>query len=152
MLGVGKCDVKQHTKAALPPRPQASPDNPFQMIGADFCKIKAKTWLVYLVWQKTLHLMTGHNEINTFLTRWGVERRISSDYNPNSNLRSETGVKTAKRPLMTSTKSNWDKVSQALLQHMNTPIRDLNLSPAQLLFGRAIRDLPPVCTLLQRRG
>ena len=88
------------------------------------------------------------NEMETFLTRWGVDHRISSDYNPHSNLRSEMGVKTAKIPLMTGTKSygcpDWDKVSQALLQHRKTPVRDLNLSPAHLLFGRGFRDLLPV--------
>ena len=88
------------------------------------------------------------NEMENFLTRWGVEHRNSSNYNPHSNLRAETGAKTAKRLLMTSTKSDgspdWDKVSQALLRHRNTPIRDLNLSPAQLPLGRAIRDLLPV--------
>ena len=72
------------------------------------------------------------SEMEYFLTRWGVEHRISSDYNLHSNLRAETGVKTAKRLLMTSTKfdgsPDWDKVSQALRQHRNTLIRDLNLS------------------------
>ena len=38
------------------------------------------------------------NEMETFLTRWEVDHRISSDYNPHSNLRSDTSVKTAKYP------------------------------------------------------
>ena len=84
------------------------------------------------------------NEMETFLTRWGMDHRISSDYNPHSNRRSEMSVKTAKIPLMTGTKSygcpDWDKVSQALLQHRNTPIRDLNLSLAKLLFGQATQE------------
>ena len=88
------------------------------------------------------------NEMENFLTRWGAEHRIISDFNPHSNLRAETGVKTAKRLLMTSNKSDgspdWDKVSQAPLQHRNTPVRDLNLSPAQLLFCRAVKDMLPV--------
>ena len=83
-----------------------------------------------------------------FLARWGVRHRTSSDYNPHSNLRAETAVKTAKRLLMTSTGSDgspiWDKVCQAILQHRNTPVRELNLSAAQLLFGRPIRDFLPV--------
>ena len=45
------------------------------------------------------------NEMETFLTRWEMDHRISSDYNPHSNRRSKMGVKTAKRPLMTGTKS-----------------------------------------------
>ena len=54
-----------------------------------------------------------------FLARWGVDHRISADYNPHSNLRAETGVKTAKRTLMTMTSAHsdgsldWDKVSRA---------------------------------------
>ena len=43
--------------------------------------------------------------IEDFLTRWGVEHKISADYNPHSNLRAETGVKTAKRLLLTRTHS-----------------------------------------------
>ena len=54
----------------------------------------------------------GANEMENFLTRWGVEHRNSSDYNPHSNLRAETGEKAAKGLLMTSTKSDgspdWD--------------------------------------------
>ena len=38
------------------------------------------------------------NEIETFLSRWGVDHRIKSDYNPPSNLMSDTGVKTANYP------------------------------------------------------
>ena len=41
-----ECNVKQPSQAALPPRPLASPDYPFQMIEADYCTIKAKMWLV----------------------------------------------------------------------------------------------------------
>ena len=57
-------------------------------------------------------------------------------------------MKTAKRMLMSSTKldgsPNWDHVARALLQHRNMPIKGLGLSPAQLLFGRSIKDLLPM--------
>ena len=83
-----------------------------------------------------------------FLKRWGVEHRISANYNPHANLRAESAVKTTKRMLMSSTRSdgsrNWDHVARALLQHRNTPIKGLGLSPAQLLFGRSFKDLLPV--------
>ena len=50
--------------------------------------------------------------------------------------------------LILSTKSdgslNWDHVSRALLKHRNTSIKGLGLYPAQLLFGRSIKDLLPV--------
>ena len=38
---------------------------------------------------------------------------------------------------------NTDKVSVALLQYYNTPLRDINLSPAQLATGRQLRDGVP---------
>ena len=130
------------------------------MIVADYCTIKAKTWLVladrFNRWVSVFYfpreatakqlikilrkifstfdvaesIATDEgsrfiaNEMENLLTRWGVKHRISSD--------SETGPK---RLLMTTTKSDgspdWDNVSQALQGHRNTPIRDLNLSPAR---------------------
>ena len=88
------------------------------------------------------------HEFSQFLKTWGVRHRKSSEYNAHSNLRAETGVKTAKRLLMTATKSDgspdWDMVAQALLQHRNTPVKDIGFSPAQLLFGRPIKDTMPV--------
>ena len=88
-------------------------------------------------------------EFQEFLLQYGVENhRVSSAYFPHSNLRAETAVKSAKRLLMTCTKADgtpiWDKMSRALLQHRNTPIPDLGASPAQLLFGRPIRDFLPI--------
>ena len=38
---------------------------------------------------------------------------------------------------------NNDKVARALLQHRNTPLQDIGLSPAQLLYGRTLRDCLP---------
>ena len=38
---------------------------------------------------------------------------------------------------------NTDKVSVALLQYHNTPLRDINKSPAQLATGRQLRDGVP---------
>ena len=83
-----------------------------------------------------------------FLKRWGVSHRVSSEYNPHSNMRAESSVKTSKRALMTATRSdgspNWDMVARAFLQHRNTPIKDIGFSPAQLVFGHPIRDMIPV--------
>ena len=39
---------------------------------------------------------------------------------------------------------NTDQLAQALLQYRNTPLRDVNLSPAQLALGRELRDTMPL--------
>lgn len=80
----------------------------------------------------------------TFLTRWGVRHRMSSAYFPQSNGRAEVAVKKAKRILManvgpTGTLDN-DGLLRAMLQVRNTPDHDCNVSPAQVVFGRPIRD------------
>ena len=79
-----------------------------------------------------------------FLKNWGIKQRISSAYNPQSNGRAEVAVKTAKRLLLSnigpSGSLDNDKVLRALLQLRNTPDPDCNLSPAQIIFGRPIRD------------
>ena len=84
-----------------------------------------------------------------FLQSWGtVYHKVSSAYNPHSNLRAETAVKTAKRLLTDNTgqdgSPNWNKISRALMQHRNTPLDGIKFSPAQLLFGRPIRDFQPI--------
>ena len=59
-----------------------------------------------------------------------------------------TAVKLAKRILTSNARSDgspiWDSIKRALLQHRNTSVQDLALSPAQMLFGRPIRDHLPV--------
>ena len=83
-----------------------------------------------------------------FLKLWGVTHRVSSDYNPHSNLRAESAVKTAKRLITDNTRADgspdWDKVLRAVMQHRNTPLNDINISPAQIIFGRPVRDFLPV--------
>ena len=84
-----------------------------------------------------------------FLQSWGTDyHKVSSAYNPHSNLRAETAVKTAKRLLTDNTGQdgtpNWAKITRALLQHRNTPLDGIKFSPAQLLFGRPIRDFQPI--------
>ncbi|XP_076042081.1 uncharacterized protein LOC143025983 [Oratosquilla oratoria] len=87
-------------------------------------------------------------EMRAFFRKWGVERRISSAHFPQSNGRAETAVKSAKRLLRDNTgpggSLDADKVSVALLQYHNTPLRGVNKSPAQLAMGRQLRDGIPV--------
>ena len=79
---------------------------------------------------------------------WGVHHRQSAAYFPHSNQSAELGVKSAKRMLRENVSSNGtldtDKFKRALLTHRNTPDRDTGVSPAQVVFGRPIRDFIPV--------
>ncbi|PFX15327.1 Gag-Pol polyprotein [Stylophora pistillata] len=79
-----------------------------------------------------------------FLRLWGVRHRVSSVSFPQSNGRAEVAVKTAKRLLMSNTgptgSLDHDRFLRAILQLRNTPDPDCNLSPAQIIFGRPLRD------------
>ena len=79
-----------------------------------------------------------------FLEKWNVKHRISSAYFPQSNGRAEVAVKSTKRLLRSNIGPNGtldsDKLLRALLQLRNTPDPDCNLSPAQIIFGRPLRD------------
>ena len=145
-----ECNIRAPSQAALPPKPLPQPEYPFHMIVADYCTIKAKTWLVvadrFTGWVSVHYfpreatalqlvdclklmfvtfgvpeiLATDHGsqfraaEMEKFLKTWGVHHRVSSDYNPHSNLRAEVAVKTTKRMLLTSTKADgspiWNNV------------------------------------------
>ena len=82
-----------------------------------------------------------------FYERWGTYHRLSSSYFPQSNGRAEVAVKMTKRLLEDNTgpdgSLNNDKVVRALLQQRNTPDKDCQLSPAQVLFGHPLRDALP---------
>ena len=67
--------------------------------------------------------------------------------NPHSNSGSEICVKNLKRLLReyvsgTGCLDN-DTVTQALLAHANTPCKVLGKSPAQLAYGRKLKDFFP---------
>ena len=82
-----------------------------------------------------------------FLKTWGVAHRVSTAYNPHSNLRAETAVKSMKHLIsqnMGPTGSfNTDSMAMALLTYRNTPDRDTCRSPAQVLYARTLRDAIP---------
>ena len=79
-----------------------------------------------------------------FLKRWNVHHRISSAYYPKSNGRAEVAVKKEKRFLIScigpSGSLDNDKFLRGMLQIRNTPDPDCKLSPAQIVFGRPLRD------------
>ena len=78
----------------------------------------------------------------------GTSIRKSSAYYPQSNGRAEAGVKSLKRVLRGNTgrngSINTDNVAKALLQYRNTPLREINKSPAELALGRQLRDTLPI--------
>ena len=88
------------------------------------------------------------SEVEKFLNKWGVRHRVSSSYYPHSNNREETAVKTCKRLLMENMDSqgdlDTDTFGRAMLEYRNTPSPETRLSPAQVVFGRNVRDFIPV--------
>ena len=88
------------------------------------------------------------SEVKNFLNKWGVRHRVSSSYYPHSNNRAETAVKTCKRLLMENMDSqgdlDTDTFGRAMLEYRNTPNPETRLSPAQVVFGRNVRDFIPV--------
>ena len=80
-----------------------------------------------------------------FLSRWGVKHRLSSVEYPQSNGRTELGIKAANHIIYDNTPPNGslEKVAKAIMQYRNTPLPDLNLSPAQIFFHHNIRDYIP---------
>ena len=83
-------------------------------------------------------------ELRDWLKRWEVDQRLSSSYYPRSNKRAEVAVKSGKRMIMSNIGPggtlDTDRVARALLQHRNCPDPNTGLSPAQVVFGRVLRD------------
>ena len=87
------------------------------------------------------------DEMTTFFRKWGASVRLASAQYPQSNGRAEAAVKTAKRIIRENTgvggSLDSDKTSFAILQYLNTPLREVDKSPAQLATGRQLRDSVP---------
>ena len=90
-------------------------------------------------------------EFAAFAKSWNFEHVTSSPRYAQSNGKVENAIKTIKRLFQ---KCKVDRSSEfvALLNWRNTPSKDLNVSPAQCLFGRRCRMLLPMSdTLLKPR-
>ena len=80
-----------------------------------------------------------------FLRNWGICHRVSSVAFPHSNCRAELAVKTAKKKLIRDVGSHGSldrqicRSSDAIQEHTHAR----NLSPAQILLGRKLRDFFP---------
>ncbi|XP_076055162.1 uncharacterized protein LOC143033556 [Oratosquilla oratoria] len=118
--------------------------------GATSQRIKTQLRRYFTRWGAPEQLSTdgGTNlaseEMAEFLRDWGVTARLSS---AQSNGRAEAAVKSAKIIIKANTGGggtlDTDKASLALLQYLNTPLRTINKSPAQLAAGRQLRDGVP---------
>ena len=86
-------------------------------------------------------------ETQKFLEDHGVRHRLSSVAFAQSNKRAELGVKSMKRLIRDNTNRDGslsnDKFLRAMMTYRNTPDRDTLLSPAQVIFGRNLRDFLP---------
>ena len=87
------------------------------------------------------------DETQDFLLRWGIKHRDSAAYHPQSNGRAELAVKATKRLLENNIgadgKLDTDNFLRALLIKRNTPDPTCKLSPAEIIFGRNLRDTLP---------
>ena len=87
------------------------------------------------------------HETKDFFRRFNIVHRVSFVSNAHSNLRSELSVKHLKRILRDivggTGNLDLDSLTQAVLSHANTPCKVLKKSPAQLAFGRCLKDFFP---------
>ena len=82
-------------------------------------------------------------EMCNFFKHWGVKMCISLAHFPQSKGRAEAAIKSARRLLRDNTGPrgtlDTDKLSVALLQYLNIPLREIYRSPAQLA-GRPLKN------------
>ena len=82
-----------------------------------------------------------------FLSDYGVRHRVSSVAFPHSNQRAELAVKSMKRLCRENTNQDGsldnDRFLRAVMSYRNTPDRDTKRSPAQVIFGRNLKDFLP---------
>ena len=92
--------------------------------------------------QRRYTVMAGNTE--KFLRLWCVRHHVSSAGFPQLNGRAEVAAKMAKHLLMSNTgptgNLDHDCFLCVILRLCNTPDPDCNLSPAQIIFGRPLRD------------
>ena len=89
----------------------------------------------------------GDPAFASFLESWGVEYCLSSSDYPLSSRKAELGVKTSKQIIINSTSRdgshNNDSAAKSIMQCHNTSLSHINLSPAQILLHRQLRDHIP---------
>ena len=85
----------------------------------------------------------GSRLVAEFAKEWGFEATTSSPRYPQSNGLPERYIQTVKQMLRKAAHDGKDPYL-GLLDQRSTPIPDLNASPAELLFGRALKTKLPV--------
>ena len=84
------------------------------------------------------------HETQEFFKRYNLTHRVSSVGIPHLNNRGELCVKSLKRLLREYVSGagglDNDAVTQAIFAHANTHCKILGLSPAQIAFGRTLKD------------
>ena len=89
-----------------------------------------------------------------FLRTWNVVHRVSSAYHPKSNGKAEVAVKSVKRLMRANVGASGrlytDRFLRAMLQLRNTPDPDCGVSPAEIIFGRRLRDNLPFTSYVRR--
>ena len=87
------------------------------------------------------------DDTQDFLFRWGVTHRLSSAHHPQSNGRAELAVKSTRRLIEGNISDDGqldtDTFLRAILIKRNTPDPITKLSPAEIVFGRTLRDTLP---------
>jgi RNase H-like domain found in reverse transcriptase/Reverse transcriptase (RNA-dependent DNA polymerase)/Integrase zinc binding domain len=83
----------------------------------------------------------------SFAKDWDFKLTTSSPRYAQSNGMSEKAVSTAKQMLKKTLLSGTD-IYVALMAHRCTPIKGLNMSPAQIMFNRSIKTKLPTCSEL----
>lgn len=86
-------------------------------------------------------------EFKDFARDWDFQSTTTSPLHSQSNGLAEKSVGIVESMLKKTLDSNQD-VYTALMQHRNTPLKDINLSPAQLMFSRRLRTKIPICDKL----
>ena len=89
----------------------------------------------------------GSNEFNNFATEWEFKHATSSPYHSQSNGKSESAVKIAKK-LLKKTKRDGQDMWKAILDWRNTPSEGMESSPVQRLMSCRTRTSLPTATEL----
>ena len=94
-------------------------------------------------------------ETAEFLARWKVTHIMSSPHHPQSNGIAEEAVKEAKKLInanMNNSSFDQEGLSAGLAVHRNTKKKETNLSPAEWVFGKPMRDTIPISDEELRRS